>query len=876
MLSRLPLIGVALLAATPTLSLRAQLPGDSVRATVDSASIMPGARAPRRSVGAAVAVIDAEEIAASGARTLSELLMARVPGLSVRPRGGTEASGSELRARGLVTPLQGRFGPAPILVIDGIMADARLTLAVPGSAVTLSRLDDLAPADVERIEVLRGPAASALYGLGAAAGVIVVTTRRGSSGPIALDAAAGVGLTNVDADFPANYLLTEGTTKVQCSTLLFNVTPAPCTNPTLAVWNPLEQASPFRTGRSTTSRAAVSGTTIGARVFLGATGERTGGVTEDDRHSRVGLRASVERALPGHLTMRAHGGYVAREARVTTDNIIARAQLGTAFDDATRGFLPTSVGQLRPTAPASPSLARTTAALALEWQPLAWLTMDALGGQDRDQSTNPRPLTGDFGGGTMLLAATRRDRWTSGTMHLGAEARYGVGSRLALTTRLAYDDVHLRIDEQVGNIVRSSSGDVRFDGTAGSGGRQRTQDATFRQHIRWSDLLSVNVGTRWSEGEGVGRPLAVEAARSIDALWRLPSPRSWLELRLRAAAGVARLPFPNLVPSSISSDYCTVATCPAPRRLRPRRGEREAGLDGTFGEGGRLAVTWFDGLTRDIIVGYGTGGSAGGGVIDRAIVTDVRNRGLEILGSARLLHGPMVGWSSTLSVATLRSRTVNTARANHSYNSHLVPGYPLLGYWRRDHRWTDANGDGQVAAGEVQLQNTFQFVGPSAPTLELGLRNSVTVRRALSLGALLDYRGGHYRDNLSEARRCRLSAHGCRALQDLAVPLPEQAFAVAASGEQVRFIEPASFLRLREVVLDWTLPQRMSSAVGAARLSVRVAGQNLGTWSRYPGPDPEVGQTPASTWDAPVELFDTPLPRRVLLEIRIGAGLGRP
>src|SRR5690348_7068055 len=87
----------------------------------DSVSLLPAIAVSAASTGASVAVLDSATIASSGARTLSELLLARVPGLSVRHRGGTEADGFEISSRGM--------GPAgylaPLLIIDGVVASAQ-------------------------------------------------------------------------------------------------------------------------------------------------------------------------------------------------------------------------------------------------------------------------------------------------------------------------------------------------------------------------------------------------------------------------------------------------------------------------------------------------------------------------------------------------------------------------------------------------------------------------------------------------------------------------------------------------------------------------------------------------------------------------------
>jgi len=251
----------------------------------------------------------------------------------------------------------------------------------------------------------------------------------------------------------------------------------------------------------------------------------------------------------------------------------------------------------------------------------------------------------------------------------------------------------------------------------------------------------------------------------------------------------------------------------------------------------------------------------------------ISDRGVEALASAQLVDGSRVRWRATVTATTLRSRVTNTtspALPNDPYQE----GYPPQGIWQRDYTWSDANADGYIEPAEVSGGITWSYVGPSAPTIEVGLRNSLTLPGALTLSALLDYRGGQYRDDQTERLRCQNRT--CLGLNDLSLPLEEQAKSVALwNGLAMSAAEPASYLRLREVVLEWA-PNAPSRIAAARRFSVRLVGQNLATWTRYPGIDPEVG-TPSSTGtNGMTDLFQGPLPRRVSLELRVGAGGSAP
>ncbi len=119
-----------------------------------------------RAVGSAVTVITGEEMERKQVRVLSDMLR-EVPGIAISRSGGV---GALTQAR-----IRGTEGNHTLVIIDGIEVN-------DPAAFSQFYFDDLLAADIERIEVLRGPQ-SALYGSDAIGGVINIMTRRGR-GPV--------------------------------------------------------------------------------------------------------------------------------------------------------------------------------------------------------------------------------------------------------------------------------------------------------------------------------------------------------------------------------------------------------------------------------------------------------------------------------------------------------------------------------------------------------------------------------------------------------------------------------------------------------------------------------------------------------------------
>ena len=126
-----------------------------------------------REVGTSVTSVNAADVVTQAAiPSVEGLLNARAPGVDVIATTGQVGAGAQIRVRGVGTF---SLSSTPLIYVDGIRTDNQQTGLV-------ARFNDLAPEEIERIEVLKGPSAATLYGTEAARGVINIITKRGESG----------------------------------------------------------------------------------------------------------------------------------------------------------------------------------------------------------------------------------------------------------------------------------------------------------------------------------------------------------------------------------------------------------------------------------------------------------------------------------------------------------------------------------------------------------------------------------------------------------------------------------------------------------------------------------------------------------------------
>ena len=83
------------------------------------------------------------------------------------------------------------------------------------------------------------------------------------------------------------------------------------------------------------------------------------------------------------------------------------------------------------------------------------------------------------------------------------------------------------------------------------------------------------------------------------------------------------------------------------------------------------------------------------------------------------------------------------------------------------------------------------------------------------------------------------------------------------------YVEDGSFIKLREIALQWGLSQALANRIRARAATIRLAGRNLYTWTDYTGLDPEVNLFSAQTVARGVDFATTPLPRQFSVSLNL-------
>ena len=823
-----------------------------------------------RSLGTSVGVIDSAMIASSFARTLSELLTARVPGVSVMRSSGIVGGGSRVRLRGATGTYATR---EPIVIVDGVRVDA--TQNAPGLSVggqQPSRLDDIDIDQIARIEVLRGPAASALYGTNGAGGVIRITTRAPSRAKTSWSTYGEGGISTDITGYPANYSTGSGITGEPTCTRAGASLDA-CSPGPLLSWNPLENASPFRTATRFKVGTSLSGGLGGIGYMASGAADREQGVLEPNDATRYALRLNADARPARSLDLALHTSYTHSLTTMPIGDLaggtLFNGLAGNAIDDpVNRGYRTDGVAPFAGV-PTDQRVGRATASLSATWRPEGWLTARAIAGGEAVRRDDARsislPPEASLPTATRVEGSNGRDH--SATLGANATASFNLARSLKTETTLGIEWLGASRRSADSIVVVTSDGVVAAN-LLTTHTKPRATGLIASERLAWLDRRFIGVGVRRDRTaipEFEATTFAPATFVSADAAWVLGDepffPRvEWLSrVRLRGAWGR-------------SADYRSYFSAPnesfpfagdvSPERMA----ETEVGLDALLLRRVWVDATWYRQSSEDALTCCLVGTPVPNGAW--------HTTGLDAALSADIIKSFDVEWSARLTMSFLANRfDGGQGNRDQGVGPVLVPrvrsrnvvGHPVAGIWGNPTRTHDDNGDGIITPAEVDVLSDSVFLGSSTPIREIGLTSTVAFRR-ITVSALVDYRGGFSQINGTADSRCEFAV--CGALYDPGADLDEQSRAIAVDRAGAGFVEDASFLRLRELGVTWSLLPGWAYRHGFARLSTTLVGRNVLTFTGYSGFDPEInyrGQTGLGTGD----LYTLPLARSVALRFDV-------
>ncbi len=361
----------------------------------------------RRESGASTAMIDAAQITTAAVSTFSDALNSRAPGVVVQTSAGESGAGTRIRIRGSNSI---SLSNEPLIIVDGV----RLDNTPESSPIDVggqfpSRINDINPEEIESMEVVKGPAAAALYGTAAANGVIQITTKRGRAGKTRWEGFGEMGtLTDVN-DYPANLRSygksSTGVLRTNCS--LFARTTGSCVAVDSTVSNiPIKSSGILQTGNRRLMGLSVTGGADAITYFLSSEYQKEQNVVPSNGLQRMNIRTNLRSQLARALDAQINIGFINSELRrPQNDNnsygVVSASMLGGAANCApgqaamhaslcgggtdtvsfgyyNRGYSPYDFFNID----VRQNVQRLTGGLTSNWTPVEWFTVNGTFGAD--------------------------------------------------------------------------------------------------------------------------------------------------------------------------------------------------------------------------------------------------------------------------------------------------------------------------------------------------------------------------------------------------------------------------------------------------------------------------------------------------------------
>ena len=665
----------------------------------------------RRENGAPTATVDSAALNKAVISTLSDALSSRVAGVVVQTAAGETGAGSRIRIRGSNSI---SLSNDPLLIIDGIRADNSSQSSAQGTGGQLpSRFNDINPEEIEDIEIIKGPAAAALYGTAAANGVIQVTTKKGRAGRTRWDAFAETGNLHDINDYPLN-LRSYGHTAAgglvpNCS--LFRRTSglsSACTGvDSVASNDPLKAAGIEGEGNRRLAGLSVAGGSDLAAYYVSGEYQREQNVVAINAQQRLNLRTNLRSQLTRSLDLQVNVGYTNSDLRrPQNDNnsfgVVSASLLGRAADCSPTGAKEhpglcsggtdtLSHGYYNPNIDPNTffdintrqEVQRLISGLTSNWTPVSWLAVNGTLGADvdhrNDNETLPPavlPVDQDHLDGYRSI---NRAIITNYTADLNGSATYNYSNyKFVSTLGTQYTDAGFTRTDAFGAKLLAGTGSLagttaRF-AVSETNSDVRTLGFLAREQVAWADRLFLTGGIRTDRNSAFGVNFRRVYYPSLSASWVVsdqdyfPKIAAISSLRLRAAAGsagqnpgyLAAEQYYNPVAVTVNGTDVpafTVGSAGNPNLKPEKSTETEGGFDlGLFGDRLNLEYTHYSKTTRDALVNVNLAPSLGSATNRFQNLGRVRNWGDEAVVDAAVLTGERVKLDLRLNGSWSRNR----------------------------------------------------------------------------------------------------------------------------------------------------------------------------------------------------------------------------
>ena len=266
-----------------------------------------------KALGYAVQEVKSEEILQGNKSNVVSSLQGKVSGVTISNSGGAPGSSTAILIRG-GTSITGNN--QPLFVVDGIPIDNSTSSSL--TVASVNRAADLNPMDIESISVLKGPAAAALYGIQAAEGAVIITTKKGKAGKSTISYSGTFSVDEVLGTLDVQQQYGQGTQILSTDGFSYE-------NESSFSWGPAvnnEQTynhidNFFETAISQNHNVSYSGGSENSTMYLSIGDLSQEGVIAGTNYDRTSFKINTSSQLGDNLTVGASANYIVTEVGST-------------------------------------------------------------------------------------------------------------------------------------------------------------------------------------------------------------------------------------------------------------------------------------------------------------------------------------------------------------------------------------------------------------------------------------------------------------------------------------------------------------------------------------------------------------------------------
>ena len=865
----------------------------------------------RRNAANDVATVSSVELTRAPTPTIENALAGKVAGATVSQNSGAPGGGLQVQLRGVTTI---NAASDPLYIVDGVIvsndaiasgANAITAAAAGGNASNqdnpVNRIADMNPADIERIEVLKGASASAIYGSKASNGVIIITTKRGTTGAPRFNVVQRVGVYQVSNeigsrtwDLPGVYAYFGPTTAADTARYRSLFGSGGTTD--------YEKYLFGRTDPSYETDVSVSGGSDVTRYFVSGLLKRDAGIMSGTGYDKQSIRANLSQSFGKRMTL-----------DVNTNFVHSNAQRGLSNNDNSG----TSYYMVLPFTPSFVNLKQAGGAYPAN----PFERSNPI--QTRDLIQNQENVYRFIGSANARYALYTSDKQSLTLALNGGIDQFSQRNDIFAPNELLFEPQ----DGLPGTSVRGATGNVNSNVNVSlvhqlsdvNGWFTATSSAGVQRERR--DLDGASILTRGlipgQRGVDQGSSIAVTPLRQLvkdfayyaqeevlalderllltaavradrstnngdidkffffpkaSASYRLPVfVPSVDEAKLRIAFGQSGNPaiygakFTSLATTVYDAGTgVQVGLIAGDPNIRPeRQTEIEGGLDLQL-MGGRssLGITGYQKSIHDLILQRQLAPSSGFNT-QFFNGAQLRNRGLEITAAVTPISSGDATWIS---------------RATFSRNVSVITKLPVpmfstggfgesLGAFRIE----EGKSATQIVGRTLNADGSKSVVqlGDAAPKFQMSFANEINWS-AFRLYGLVDWKKGGDIINLTEFLYD--AAGNSKDYSTDANSGGQLRFSRWAQGYTKEYVQDGSFVKVREVSLSYGLPAGLMRYFGTRTRSARIelSGRNLLTFTSYRGLDPEVSNFGNQAIARNIDVAPYPPSRSYFLSVDVG------